>query len=196
MECLLFLWWNFALYLACYLHDTLHCNIYMDGTMCMDGTSLCMNNVYGWNWCDMWYETYVLDMCWICAGYETYICDMCCKLWDLIKNRKNRQYAGSLLSATDGKEPLPSAADGKEATWQPTVLPGSWPIWSVCLQLAATWLLCRPRQTAKALCRRWQTAKSLHIVCFFCFLLNPTIFITNIYDIYRYISKGHYRANI
>ena len=65
MECLLFLWWNFALYLACYLHDTLHCNIYMDGTMCMDGTSLCMNNVYGWNWCDMWYETYVLDMCWI-----------------------------------------------------------------------------------------------------------------------------------
>ena len=90
MECLLFLWWNFALYLACYLHDTLHCNIYMDGTMCMDGTSLCMNNVYGWNWCDMW--------------YETYICDMCCKLWDLIKNRKNRQYAGSLPSATDGKE--------------------------------------------------------------------------------------------
>ena len=162
MECLLFLWWNFALYLACYLHDTLHCNIYMDGTMCMDGTCLCMNNVYGWNWCDMWYETYVLDMCWICAGYETYICDMCCKLWDLIKNRKNRQYAGSLPSATDGKEPLPSAADGKEATWQPTVLPGSWPIWSVCLQ----W------QTAKtlpsvadgkepALCHQWQTAKNL-----------------------------------
>ena len=162
MECLLFLWWNFALYLACYLHDTLHCNIYMDGTMCMDGTSLCMNNVYGWNWCDMWYETYVLDMCWICAGYETYICDICCKLWDLIKNRKNRQYAGSLPSATDGKEPLPSAADGKEATWQPTVLPGSWPIWSVCLQ----W------QTAKtlpsvadgkepALCHQWQTAKNL-----------------------------------
>ena len=157
MECLLFLWWNFALYLACYdgtcyLDETLHCNIYMDGTMCMDGTSLCMNNVYGWNWCDMWYETYVLDMCWICAGYETYICDMCCKLWDLIKNRKNRQYAGS----------LPSAADGKEATWQPTVLPGSWPIWSVCLQ----W------QTAKtlpsvadgkepALCHQWQTAKNL-----------------------------------
>ena len=109
MECLLFLWWNFALYLACYdgtcyLDETLHCNIYMDGTMCMDGTCLCMNNVYGWNWCDMWYETYVLDMCWICAGYETYICDMCCKLWDLIKNRKNRQYAGSLPSATDGKE--------------------------------------------------------------------------------------------
>ena len=71
-------------------------------------------------------------MCWICAGYETYICDMCCKLWDLIKNR---QYAGSLPSATDGKGflchqqrmakgSLPSAADGKEATWQATVLPG------------------------------------------------------------------------
>ena len=131
-------------------------------TMCMDGTCLCMNNVYGWNWCDMWYETYVLDMCWICAGYETYICDMCCKLWDLIKNRKNRQYAGSLPSATDGTEPLPSAADGKEASWQPTMLPGSWPIWSVCLQ----W------QTAKtlpsvadgkepALCHQWQTAKNL-----------------------------------
>ena len=101
MECLLFLWWNFALYLACYLHDTLHCNIYMDGTMCMDGTSLCMNNVYGWNWCDTWYETYVLDMCWICDMKLIYFL---CKLWDLIKNRKNRQYAGSLLSATDGKE--------------------------------------------------------------------------------------------
>ena len=101
MECLLFLWWNFALYLACYLHDTLHCNIYMDGTMCMDGTSLCMNNVYGWNWCDMWYETYVLDMCWICDMKLIYFL---CKLWDLIKNRKNRQYAGSLPSATDGKE--------------------------------------------------------------------------------------------
>ena len=61
------------------------------------------------------------------------------------------------------KSSLPSAADGKEATWQPTVLPGSWPIWSVCLQ----W------QTAKtlpsvadgkepALCHQWQTAKNLH----------------------------------
>ena len=98
MECL---WWNFALYLPCYLHDTLHCNIYMDGTMCMDGTCLCMNNVYGWNWCDMWYETYVLDMCWICDMKLIYFL---CKLWDLIKNRKNSQYAGSLPSATDGKE--------------------------------------------------------------------------------------------
>ena len=84
MECL---WWNFALYLACYLHDTLHCNIYMDGTMCMDGTSLCMNNVYGWNWCDMWYETYVLDMCWICDMKLIYFL---CKLWDLIKKQKKQ----------------------------------------------------------------------------------------------------------
>ena len=33
------------------------------------------------------------------------------------------------------------------------------------------------------LCRPWQTAKNLHIVCFFCFLLNPTICAENIYDI-------------
>ena len=54
--------WYGSLHLTCYVDETLHCNIYMDGTMCMDGTCLCMNNVYGWNWCDMWYETYVLDM--------------------------------------------------------------------------------------------------------------------------------------
>ena len=93
--------WYGSLYLTCYVDETLHCNIYMDGTMCMDGTCLCMNNVYGWNWCDMWYETYVLDMCWICDMKLIYFL---CKLWDLIKNRKNRQYAGSLPSATDGKE--------------------------------------------------------------------------------------------
>ena len=57
---------------------------------------------------------------------------------------------------------LPSAADGKEDTWHLAVLPGSWPIWSVCLQ----W------QTAKtlpsvadgkepALCHQRQTAKNL-----------------------------------
>ena len=45
----------------------------------------------------------------------------------------------------------------------------------------------------RARCRRWQTAKSLHIGSFFCFLLNPTIFITNIYDIYRYISQQTYK---
>ena len=184
MECLLFLWWNFALYLACYLHDTLHCNIYMDGTMCMDGTSLCMNNVYGWNWCDMWYETYVLDMCWICAGYETYICDMCCKLWDLIKNRKNRQYAGSLPSATDGKE-LFAVCRGRQrshvaancASWElthlvslPTVADGK--DFAVRGRRQRTWSVCLQWQTAKtlpsvadgkepALCHQWQTAKNL-----------------------------------
>src|SRR3954470_17338194 len=103
--------------------------------------------------------------------------------------------AGSLPSATDGKvfavchcrqtgqmgqlpgstagchvSSLPSAADGKE----PFAVGG---------------------RRQRALCCRWQTAKSLHIGSFICFLLNPTIFITNIYDIYRYISKGHYRAN-
>ena len=96
MECLFFLSFTSSILLACYdgtcyLDQTLHCNMYMDGTMCMDGTSLCMNNVYGWDWCDMCWICdmwYVLDMCWVCAGYETYICDMCCKLWDLIKTEK------------------------------------------------------------------------------------------------------------
>jgi len=93
--------------------------------------------------------------------------------------------AGSLPSATDGKvqvlcrlprtaKSLPSATVGKLTKW----------VSSQEAQLAATWLLCRPRQTAKALCRRWQTAKSLHIVCFFCFLLNPTICST--YHIYKF----------
>ena len=78
MECLLFLWWNFALYLACYdgtcyLDETLHCNMYMDGTC------LGMNHVYGWNLCDMWYviwnlcARYVLDMCWIWNLYMWYV---------------------------------------------------------------------------------------------------------------------------
>ena len=51
---------------------------------------------------------------------------------------------------------LPSAADGKEDTWHPAVLPGSWPIWSVCLQ----W------QTAKSkrFCRQRRTAKACHVV--------------------------------
>ena len=51
---------------------------------------------------------------------------------------------------------LPSAADGKEATWHPAVLPGSWPIWSICLQ----W------QTAKSkrVCRQRRTAKACHVV--------------------------------
>ena len=119
-------------------------------TMCMDETDVI---------CDMWYETYVLDMCWICDMKLIYFL---CKLWDLTKNRKNRQYAGSLPSATDGKEPLPSAADGKEATWQPTVLPGSWPIWSVCLQWQTAKTLSSVADGKEpALCHQWQTAKNL-----------------------------------
>ena len=116
MECLLFLWWNFALYLACYLHDTLHCNIYMDGT------SLCMNNVYGWNWCDMWYETYVLDM-WY-GNISIYVKYICCEnCW--IKKTEKRDNMQALCSLPPtAKGSLPSAADGKEATWQATVLPG------------------------------------------------------------------------
>ena len=70
-------------------------------TMCMDGTCLCMNNVYGWNWCDMWYETYVLDM-WY-GNISIYVIYICCENCWIEKNRKKRQYAGSLPSATDGK---------------------------------------------------------------------------------------------
>ena len=121
MECFFMYGWNFFMYEM------------------MDGTCLCMkwwmDLVCVWN--DVW--TCLCDEClWNISICHIYFL---CKLWDLTKNRKNRQYAGSLPCATDGKEPLPSAADGKEATWQPTVLPGSWPIWSVCLQ--------------------WQTAKTL-----------------------------------
>ena len=124
MECLLFLWWNFALYLACYdrtcyLDETLHCNMYMDGTC------LCMNNVYGWNllmyeqcvwmklmWyviCDMKLMCWIFDMklmCWICDMeiylYMSYI--FAVKIVGLKKTEKKRQYARSLPSATDGKE--------------------------------------------------------------------------------------------
>ena len=91
MECLLFLWWNFALYLACYdrtcyLDETLHCNMYMDGTC------LCMNNVYGWNL--LMDETDVICdmklMCWIgdmeIYLYMSYI--FAVKIVGLKKNRK------------------------------------------------------------------------------------------------------------
>ena len=150
MECLLFLWWNFALYLACYLHDTLHCNIYMDGTMCMDGTSLCMNNVYGWNWCDMWYETYVLDM-WY-GNISIYVIYICCENCWIKKNRKKRQYAASLPSATDGKG-LFAISSG----WQRGHVAGNCASWEADQfgQFAHSgWRhrLCRPQRTAKA-CR-------------------------------------------
>ena len=46
------------------------------------------------------------------------------KIVGLKKHKKKRQYAGSLSSAMTAKGSLPSAADGKEATWQATVLPG------------------------------------------------------------------------
>jgi len=41
------------------------------------------------------------------------------------KKQEKRGNAGSLSSATTATGSLPSAADGKEATWQPPVLPGS-----------------------------------------------------------------------
>ena len=108
MECLLFLWWNFALYLACYdgtcyLDETLHCNMYG------------WNNVYVQLAMYEWMELYMYVRWNLCAGYVIclllnspvkyiYICHiyLLWKLLDLIKNRKKSQYAGSLPSATDG----------------------------------------------------------------------------------------------
>ena len=114
----------------------------------MDWTCLCMNV---WNLCAgyMWYEC--LWNISICHIY------FLCKLWDFIKNRKkkpNMQALCRLPPTATGS--LPSAADGKEATWHPAVLSGSWPIWSVCLQ----W------QTAKSknFCRQRRTAKACHVV--------------------------------
>ena len=124
MECLFLISFSSSILLACYdgtcyLDETLHCSMYMDGTMCMDGTCLCMNNVYGWNWCDMWYETYVLDMWYIFV--VIYIC--CENCW--IKKTKKRDNMQALCRLPPtAKGSLPSAADGKEATWQATVLPG------------------------------------------------------------------------
>ena len=78
------------------------------------------------------------------------------KLLDLIKNWKKSQYAGSLPSATDGNGLFAVCSGRQTATWHPAVLPGSWPIWSICLQ----W------QTAKSkrVCRQRRTAKACHVV--------------------------------
>ena len=108
MECLFFLSFSSSILLACYdgtcyLDETLHCNMYG------------WNNVYGWNflmyeqcvWMKlMWYviwnlcARYVLDMCWIWNLYMWYVL----QIVGFNKKQKNRQYAGSLPSATDGKE--------------------------------------------------------------------------------------------
>ena len=135
MECLLFLSWNFALYLACY-----------------HGTCLCMNNVYGWHllmyeqcvWMKlMWYVIWKL-----CAGYVIYIC--CENCWSK-KTKKKRQYAGSLPSATDGKE-IFAISSGRQRGH----MAGNCASWEVDQfgQFANSgWRqrLCRPQRTAKAL---------------------------------------------
>ena len=94
--------------------------------------------------------------------------------------------AGSLPSATDGKVfavchcrqtdqmgQLPGSTAGCHVSSLPSAADGKEPV---------------------AVGGRRQRACILALLSVF--LLNPTIFITNIYDIYRYISKGHYRANI
>ena len=137
MECLFFLSFSSSILLACY-----------DGTCYLDETLYGWNNVYVQLAMYEWMELYMYARWNLCAGYViclllnipvkyiymSYICCENCR----IKKRKKRHLCRQPLMA---KAPLPSAADGKEATRRPPVLPGSWPIWSVCLQ----------RRTAKAL---------------------------------------------
>ena len=145
MECLFFLSFSSSILLACYdgtcYHDeTLHCNMYG------------WNNVYVQLAMYEWMELYMYARWNLCAGYVIclllnspvkyiyiYICHIfAVKIAGFKKNRKKRHLCRQPLMA---KAPLPSDADSKEATRRQPVLPGSWPIWSVCLQ----------RRTAKAL---------------------------------------------
>ena len=80
---------------------------------------------------------------------------------------------------------LPSATVGKLAKW----------VSSQEAQLDATWPLCRPRQTAKSPLPSVADGKEPAYWLFFLFLLKPTIFTTNIYDIYRYISQSYLTAH-
>ena len=81
---------------------------------------------------------------------------------------------------------LPSATVGKLTKW----------VSSQEAQLAAMWLLCRLRLMAKSPLPSVADGKEPAYWLFFCFLLNPTIFTANIYDIYRYISQGYLTTNI
>ena len=113
MECLFLISFSSSILLACYdgtcyLDETLHCNMYVQ---LPNGCNLCVCATSIWLQLAMyeWMELYMYVRWNLCAGYVIwkyiYICHIyfLCKLWDLIKNRKNRQYAGSLPSATDGK---------------------------------------------------------------------------------------------
>ena len=64
------------------------------------------------------------------------------------KQKKNRGYTGSLLSAADDKELCPLPADGKAATWQLPVQPGGTGLaYMVALPSAGR------RQRCKGVCR-------------------------------------------
>ena len=118
---------------------------------CMVGWHYC--NMYGWmhvcGTCYVWlmelcmYDEiicvgYLICLLWTCHVKNIYVSSICCENgWVYEKTEAMQALCRLPLTATGS---LPSAVDGKEATWQPPVLPGSWPIWSVCLQ----W------QTAKA----------------------------------------------
>ena len=93
--------------------------------------------------------------------------------------------AGSLPSATDGKvqvlcrlprtaNSLPSATVGKLTKW----------VSSQEAQLAATWLLCRPRQTAKSSLPSVADGKEPAYCLFFLFFIKSTICST--YHIYKF----------
>ena len=66
-------------------------------------------------------------MCWICDMeiylYMSYI--FAVKIVGLKKQKKRDNMQALCRLPPTAKSSLPSAADGKEATWQPTVLPGS-----------------------------------------------------------------------
>ena len=134
---------------------------------CMVGWHYC--NMYGWmhvcRTCYVWlmelcmYDEiicvgYLICLLWTCHVKNIYVSSICCENgWVYEKTEAMQALCRLPLTATGS---LPSAADGKEATWHPAVLPGSWPIWSVCLQ----W------QTAKSkrVCRQRRTAKACHVV--------------------------------
>ena len=93
------------------------------------------NNVYGWNLLYMLMKLcYVIYMYMeLCAGYviclllniSIYVIYICCENRWIKKTEKTDNMQALCRLPPTAKSSLPSAADGKEATWQPTVLPGS-----------------------------------------------------------------------
>ena len=122
MECLFFISFSSSILLACYdgtcyLDETLHCNMYVQ---LLNGCNLC---VCATCYICMYDETYVLlnspvKYIYICHIYLLW------KLLDLKKTGKKAIMQALCRLPPTAKGSLPSAVDGKEATWQATVLPG------------------------------------------------------------------------